>query len=117
MLPATCSSTLAYDFLVAAPTPQTPPPVESASETASEETAETAETEETAETAETAETEEEDPVVTVPYVIVGGGTAAYFAVRGIRDRDADAKVRVQQLLPTRLQLLLGAAYTNCPSFA
>ena len=105
MLPATCSSTLAYDFLVAAPTPQTPPPVESASETASEETA------------ETAETEEEDPVVTVPYVIVGGGTAAYFAVRGIRDRDADAKVRVQQLLPTRLQLLLGAAYTNCPSFA
>lgn len=32
------------------------------------------------------------PPLEVPYVIVGGGTAAYFAMRGIRARDKTAKV-------------------------
>lgn len=33
-----------------------------------------------------------DEPLTAAYVIVGGGTAAYFAVRGIRDKDPKAKV-------------------------
>jgi hypothetical protein len=34
------------------------------------------------------------PLENVPYVIVGGGTAAYFAVRGILARDKTAKIVV-----------------------
>ncbi|EDQ89114.1 uncharacterized protein MONBRDRAFT_32548 [Monosiga brevicollis MX1] len=36
-------------------------------------------------------TEEDTGVIEVPYLIIGGGTAAYFAMRGIKDKDKDAK--------------------------